>query len=135
MSVRKDVMRLICGWLYKKKNLTLQKRNTGHKKQLAFDQFKCLKCHEIITPHENAITIYKNQNGSIKASARCPLCSNRATRFYKKNEQSQLEQTFIINEPHLVTIGNSLHTACKTHLNDTENNGSNEPSIAMEDTS
>lgn len=54
----------------------LEKRNASHKKQLAFDQFKCLKCHEIISPHENAISMYKNKNGSIKASAICPLCNN-----------------------------------------------------------
>lgn len=111
----------------------LEKRNASHKKQLLFNQFKCLKCQEIISPHGN-ISIYKNQNGSIKASAICPVCNNKATRFYKKNEQDLLEKTFIINEPVLVTIGNSSSTACKTHLNGIVNNSLNESSMAMKDT-
>lgn len=113
----------------------LEKRNASHKKQLAFHQFKCLKCQEIVSPYENTISIYQNKNGSIKASAICSLCHNKATRFYKKNEQAQLEKTFIINKPHLVTIGNSSSTVCKTHLNDTVNNGLNESSTAIENTS
>src|SRR5580704_7607235 len=44
----------------------LEKRNVNHKRHLAFHQLKCVKCQEIISPHENAISIYKNQNGSIK---------------------------------------------------------------------
>jgi hypothetical protein len=111
----------------------LEKRNAGHKKQLAFNQLKCLKCQEIISPHENAISIYNNQNGSITASAICPVCHNKATRFYKKDQQAQLEKTFIINEPLLVTIGNSSSTACKTHLDNVANNSLNEPSVVMED--
>lgn len=113
----------------------LEKRNANHKRQLAFNQFKCVACQEIIFPHENVISVYINQNGSIKASAICPLCSNKATRFYKKSEQAKLEETFIINEPQLVTIGNSSSTACKTHLNAPVNNSLNESPLAMKDSS
>jgi hypothetical protein len=67
-----------------------------------------MKCQEIISPHGNAISIYKNQNGSIKASAVCAICHNKATRFYKKEQQAQLEKTFIINEPLLVTKAGSV---------------------------
>lgn len=113
----------------------LEKRNISHKKQLTFKEFKCLKCREISTPHENTISIYKTKNGNIKASAICPVCHNKAIRFYKGIEEAQLEKTFIINKPHLVTIGNSSSTACKAHLNDTVNNGLNESSTAIENTS
>jgi hypothetical protein len=112
----------------------LEKRNSGHKKQLEFNQFKCLKCQEIITPQNKTISIYKNKNGSIKALAICPSCNRKTARFYKQNEQLKLEEIFIINQTQLVTIGNLSSTACNTHLNDTENHGSSEPS-KIQDTS
>lgn len=33
----------------------LEKRNASYKKQLEFNQFKCLKCQEIITPQNNCV--------------------------------------------------------------------------------
>ncbi|KTC64604.1 Uncharacterised protein (plasmid) [Legionella adelaidensis] len=113
----------------------LEKRNASHKKQLEFNQFKCLKCQEIIIPQNNTISMYKNKNGSIKAAATCPACNNKIARFYKQNEQVKLEGTFVINEAQLVTICNLSPTAGKTHLNSTANNGSSEPSRIMQDTS
>ena len=55
-----------------------------------------------------------------------PLCNGKATRFYKEMSKPKLEETFIINQPQLVTIGNPSSTACKTHLNDIANNSLNE---------
>lgn len=72
------------------------------KKQLEFNQFKCLKCQEIILPYNNAISIYRNKNGSIRAAAICPLCSNKVWRFYKKVEYNRLANSFIITEFALV---------------------------------
>ncbi|MDP3560580.1 MAG: helix-turn-helix domain-containing protein [Legionellaceae bacterium] len=82
----------------------LEKRNVSHKKQLEFNQFKCLKCKEFIFPQDNTISIYKNKNGSIKAMTVCSSCNSETTRFYKKNEQVKLEETFIINKAALFEI-------------------------------
>jgi hypothetical protein len=113
----------------------LEKRNASHKKQLEFNQFKCMKCQEILIPQNNTISLYKNNNGSIKALAICPVCNNKIARFYKQNELVKLEETFIINEAQLLTICNLSSTACKTHLNSTANNGSSEPSKVIQDSS
>ncbi|HAT6978740.1 TPA: hypothetical protein JAN54_10695 [Legionella pneumophila] len=113
----------------------LEKRNASYKKQLEFNQFKCLKCQEIITPQNNTISMYQNKNGSIKALASCPLCKSKIARFYKQNEQIKLEEVFIINQTQLVTICNPSYTACKTHFNDTANNGLSEPSKIIQDSS
>lgn len=106
----------------------IEKRNAAHKKQLQFNQFKCLTCQEIISPQHNTISIYKNKNGSIKAFGICPVCEGKTMRFYKKSEQSKLEETFIIHQAEVATIYNRVHNACKTHLDDTANEGSSESS-------
>ena len=113
----------------------IEKRNGVHKKKLEFHQFKCLKCQEIVSPLNNLISLYKNKNGSIKALAICPPCNNETWRFYKKNEQSKLEETFIINKAAVATIYNQVPSTCKTHLNDIVNKAPSEPSITTEDTS
>lgn len=113
----------------------IEKRNTGHKKQLEFNQFKCLKCQEIIVPQNNTISTNKNKSGSINATAICPACHSKTTRFYRQNEQAKLEETFIIKHPQLVTICNPSPTACKTHLNDVTKEGSSESSQTIQDTS
>ncbi|WP_133129010.1 helix-turn-helix domain-containing protein [Legionella nagasakiensis] len=113
----------------------LENRNATRKQQLAFNQFKCLRCQEIVCPLDNTISLYRNKNGSFQAVGACQFCKTTIRRFYKQNEHLQLEQTFIIQEAEVTTICNPLSSACKTHLNSSQNDALNEPSKTEPDTS
>ena len=104
----------------------LEKRNAAHKKHLDFNQFKCVKCQEVVFPKNNTISLYINNNGSIKAVAICPSCNHETIRFYKKNEHVKLEETFIIKEAEATTLYNLLPCASKTNLDGASNNGQSE---------
>ena len=94
----------------------LQTRNDGHKKTLKIDQFKCVKCKDIYTPLNRAITLYRNKNGSLRAKGKCPSCTYQNSRFYKRSDEQILSELFTFIEPLVTTICNSLDTTSKTHL-------------------
>ena len=95
----------------------IKARNKAHKRNLEFNQFKCVKCREIATPQGNKILVYQNKNGSLKAVGICPACNHQNFRFYKKTDWSNLEKTFIFNTPHMTTLCDKSTTSTKTHLN------------------
>ena len=104
----------------------IEDRNKAHKRTLEFNQFKCVKCREIAPPKGNAISVYQNKNGSLKAVGACPACNHQNFRFYKKMERSNLEKTFVFNTPHMTTICDGLVSSTKTHLNHNDKAPSNE---------
>lgn len=113
----------------------LENRNANHKQQLAFNQFKCLGCQEIVCPRDNTISLYRNKNGSFLAMGACQFCKATIRRFYKQNERLQLEEAFIIQEAEVTTIYNPVSSTSKTHFNSVQNGGLNEPSKTGLDTS
>lgn len=100
----------------------LEKRNANNKRTLEFNQFKCLKCREVISPKDNTISIYKNKNGSLKAVATCPSCDSETMRFYKGKDHKKLEETFAIKQADVTTLYNQLPSTSKTNLDSAENN-------------
>ena len=107
----------------------IEARNKAHKRTLEFHQFKCVKCREIAPPKYNAISIYQNKNGSLKAVGICPACDYQNFRYYKKTDRANLEKQFIFNTPHMTTIGDGLVSSTKAHFKDNTNDSSNESSI------
>jgi Zn finger protein HypA/HybF involved in hydrogenase expression len=105
----------------------IEARNKAHKRTLEFNQFKCVKCREVSPPKGNAISVYQNKNGSLKAVGICPACNHQNFRFYKRTDRSNLEKMFVFNTPHVTTICDGLVSSTKTHLNNNDKPPSNEP--------
>jgi hypothetical protein len=92
-------------------------RNKAHKRTLEFNQFKCIKCREVAPPKDNTISIFQNKNGSLKAVCICSACDHKIFRYYKKIDRTNLENTFIVNTPHVTTICDGSVPSTKTHFN------------------
>ena len=105
----------------------LEHRNKANKRTLDFDQIKCVRCKQISHPKNKEITLYQNKNGSWNAVCICQSCDQETWRFYKKIERQQLEETFIIKKPELMTLCNKSDTASKTHLKEPQKIVSSEP--------
>ncbi len=93
----------------------IKTRNEKHKKTLDFKEMKCLKCRNISVPKDNQISIYNNQNGSIRAVGVCSNCDNEFSKLYKKNSTYELKNAFFI-KPTESTLYNTSPISNKTHL-------------------
>ena len=94
----------------------LYARNEGHKKTLKIDQLKCVKCKGFFTPKDKIITLYRNKNGSLRATGYCTPCNHPSSRFYKKSDEPTLRKLFKVNDPQVTTICYSLDTDSKAHM-------------------
>lgn len=114
----------------------LEVRNKSHKKQLEFNQIKCVGCKQISTPKNNEITLRgQNKNGSWNVVAICQFCNRENSRFYATDARQKLDETFIVKQPELMTLCNKSDTASKTHLNDENKLVSSEPSRDQQENS
>jgi hypothetical protein len=94
----------------------IKQRNESHKQTLAFNEIKCLKCKTISKPLNNEISVEINKNKSIKAVCNCGACNGKAFKFFKASDMENLQKTFIIVKPTLMTLSNISSTACNTHF-------------------
>ncbi|MFA5880165.1 MAG: helix-turn-helix domain-containing protein [Candidatus Margulisiibacteriota bacterium] len=115
---------LIHGTVFKE---FIKTRNDNHKKQLNFNQFKCIKCKEINIPKDNKISIYRNKNGSLRAVGICPSCKHQNMRFYKKIDEQKLRGTFDIKTSDMLRLCNSSCSTSKTNPNNDNKPCLNEP--------
>lgn len=104
----------------------IKQRNESHKQTLAFNEIKCVRCKAISKPFNNEIYIEINKNKSIKAVCNCGACKKKTFRYYKACDMANLEKTFIILKPALMTLSNISSTACNTHVKVNNKQVSNE---------
>lgn len=91
----------------------LGKLNQSHKCKTAFYEMFCMKCKDAKTPSQRRITLHQD-NKSVKAKGRCPVCKTIMNKNYKMDDIPRLRSAFRVG--YVLELYDSPDSPSNTHI-------------------